>query len=269
MSLYRRTLQHFFPAGIFALTLATPALAQPKHGLPCPARTITLGASEFGSFYRNGAGMDKDIAELLASRSGCKIEIRTLLRGQIWREMQAGTLDMTLSAIATPERMSFSWATPYLWMKNKIILSKDVDPAIRTPQDFIAASNLRFGIVRGNYAGKYYEELTTQLRNIARVEEVANTDQLYAMFKAGRFQAMLGPALVYSTYLNDKQARVEDWAPSAPKESANLLLSKKSFNKEEAKRWADLMKTMANDGTLLHIFERYTSPGEAAKLLIP
>ncbi|WP_255357028.1 MULTISPECIES: hypothetical protein [unclassified Duganella] len=29
---------------------------------------------------------------------------------------------MTLSAAATPERMVFAWAEPYMWLKNMIIL---------------------------------------------------------------------------------------------------------------------------------------------------
>ncbi len=255
--------------GILAMYFSGPVMAQQKTGPSCPERPITLGVYEYGNFYHAGTGLDKDIAEQMAARSGCKIALRTMIRAQIWGELQAGSLDMTLSAAATPERTTFAWATPYLWMKNSIILSKSVDPNIHSIADFIAAPNLRIGVARGYYSGKPYDEFIAQLRNIARVEEVSSTEQLYAMFKAGRFQAMVGAPLVYSNYLKDDQARIEDWSLSTTKESANLLISKKNFSKEEAKRWGELIKAIANDGTLLRLVERYAPPVEAAKMLVP
>lgn len=269
MSQHRRIPLTQLLVGVLAIYFGCPAVAQQKTGPSCPDRPITMGVYEFGSFYHAGAGLDKDIADQMAVRSGCKVELRVMLRGQIWRELQAGSLDMTLSAAATPERTTFAWATPYLWMKNNIILSKNVDPNIHSAADFIAAPNLRVGVARGYYSGRPYDEFITQLRNIARVEEVGSTEQLYAMFKAGRFQAMLGAPLVYSNYLKEDQARIEDWAPSTPKDSSNLLISKKNFSKEEARRWGELIKSMMNDGTILRLVERYAPPAEAAKMLAP
>ncbi len=256
-------------AGVLAVGLAGPAMAQQKSGPTCPARPISLGVYEFGNFYRAGAGLDKDIAEQMAARSGCKIELRMMLRGQIWRELQAGSLDMTLSAVATPERTVFAWATQYLWVKNKVILSKNVDANIHSTADFLAAPDLRVGVARGYYVSKSYGDFISQLRNIARVEETVSTEQLFAMFKAGRFQAMMGTLLVYSSYLKDDQARIEDWDPTGPKDAANLLISKKNFSQDEARRWGELMKSMVSDGTILHLLERYASPAEAAKMLTP
>jgi polar amino acid transport system substrate-binding protein len=242
-------------------------MAQQKTGPACPARPVTMGVYEFGSFYHAGSGLDKDVADQLATRSGCKFELRLMSRAVIWRELQSGNLDMTLSAAATPARTTFAWATPYLWIKNKILLSKEVDPAIHSTADFIAAPNLRIGVARGYFIGKTYDELIVQLRNIARVEDVSTTDQLYAMFKAGRYQAVIGAPLVYTGYLRDGQARVEDWAPDSPRVSANLLVSKKNFSKDEGKRWGELIKAMVNDGTMARLLEKYVTPAEAIKLL--
>lgn len=255
--------------GALAAWLAGAAMAQQKAGPACPARPVAVGVYEFGSFYHAGNGLDKDVADQLATRSGCKFELRLMSRAMIWRELQTGSLDMTLSAAATPERTAFAWATPYLWIKNKILLSKDVDAAIHSGADFIAAPNLRIGVARGYYIGKTYDELIVQLRNIARVEDVSTTEQLYAMFKAGRYHAVIGAPLVYTGYLRDDQARVEDWDPGSAKVSANLLVSKKNFSRDEARRWAELMKAIGSDGTLARLLEKYVPPGEAIKLLTP
>lgn len=269
MSQSRRSRLKYRLAGALALGWVVVAAAQQKGGPACPARPIALGVYEFGNFYRAGNGLDKDIADQLAARSGCKFELRPMSRALIWRELQTGSLDMTLSAAATPERTAFAWATPYLWIKNKVILSKDVDANIHSTADFIAAPNLRAGVARGHFVGKYYDEFVAQLRNIARVEDVGTTEQLYAMFKAGRFHAVLGTQMVYPGYLNEDQVRIEDWDPAGPKVAANLLVSKKNFSKDESKRWADVLKGLTSDGTLPRLVEKYVPPTDAIKMLTP
>ena len=246
-----------------------PSSAQSRAGPACPSRPIVFGLYEFGGFYRAGAGLDKDVAELLAARSGCRFEYKVMMRGRIWQEMQAGRMDMTLSAIATAERRVFAHAIPYLWMKNMIILNKDVSPGIRSPADFIASPNLRLGVARGHFPGRPFDAFVAQLRNIARIDEIDSTEQLYAMFKAGRFQAVLGTQLVYSQYLRDEQVRIEDWAPSLSREAANLLISKKHFSADDARRWGLLMKEMQADGSVQRMVRRYVPAEDAARMLIP
>jgi polar amino acid transport system substrate-binding protein len=255
--------------GLLSILLAPAAMAQAKGGPACPQRPIVFGLYEFGGFYRAGAGLDKDLAELLAARSGCRFEYKVMMRGRIWQEMQAGSVDMTLSAIATAERKVFAHAVPYLWMKNMIILNKDVSPAIRSPADFIASPNLRLGVARGHFPGKPFDGFVAQLRNIARIDEIDSTEQLYAMFKAGRFQAVLGTQLVYSHYLRDDKVRIEDWAPALSREAANLLISKKHFSAEDARRWGLLMKEMQADGSVQRMVQRYLPPEDAARMLMP
>ncbi len=255
--------------GALLLGLTWPALAQQKAGPSCPPRPIVLGLYEFGRFYHAGTGLDKDIAEQMAARSGCKFELRVMMRGRIWQDLQSGNVDMTLSASATPERTMFAWATPYMWVRNVMILSKDVDTRVRSTSDFIATPNLRLGVARGYFQGKAYDGFISQLRNLARVEEIDDTERLYAMFKAGRFQAMLGTQLVYSNYFKDSEVRIEDWDVAGPKGATNLLISKKNFSHEEAKRWADLMKAMVNDGSMLRMLGQYAEPADAARMLLP
>ncbi len=244
-----------------------PAMAQPKYGPTCPPHPITLGVYDFGAFYHAGIGLDKDVADLLQARSGCKFETPLMLRAEIWQRLQNGSLDMTLSAAATPERTVFSWAIPYLWIKNEMIINKGVDPNIQSASDFIAAPNLRLGVVRGHYPGKAYNDFVGQLRNIARVEETNEEERLFAMFKADRFQAMLASPLIYPTYLDEGKYRIEDWMPNGPRDSSNLLISKKNFSQDEAKRWAELMNTIINDGSLRSMLEKYVPSAEAAKML--
>ncbi|WP_342113861.1 substrate-binding periplasmic protein [Pseudoduganella sp. OTU4001] len=257
----------------FALQgLWLPAWAQ-KGGAPaCPARPIVVGLYEFGNFYRSGVGLDKDLADELSKRSGCKFVSRVMPRRAIWTGMQAGTVDMTLSAAATPERLVFAWAAPYMLVKNVVVLRKDADPNVHSMSDFIASPELRLGFGRGFAAGPAYEDFVTQLRNIGRVEDVDEGDRLYAMFKAGRFQALLAPKMVYAHYLKDEimagAIRVEDWGNGRQHGPAHLMMGKKLFSAEDARRWGDMLKAMTADGTMARLLAQYVGKDDAVKMLL-
>lgn len=259
-------------AGLAAALLALPALSAPVQPA-CPTRPIVLGLYEFGHYYRAGAGLDKDVADQLAKRSGCKFDLRVTSRRMIWQGMQDGSIDITLSAFAPPERLAFAWAEPYLWVRYHVLLKKEVDSRVHTAADFIAAPNLRMGVGRGHMASAPYDEVVAQLRNIGRVEDVDDTDRMFAMFKAGRFHAMLGSPLVYGSYLKEElQAnaiRIEDWSQNKPKMPVHMLVSKKNFSADESRRWGELMKSIAADGTMLRLVSRYVDADSAAKMLAP
>ncbi|WP_374580312.1 substrate-binding periplasmic protein [Pseudoduganella sp.] len=257
-----------------ALALLAAGSCLPAHAAPsCPARPIVVGLYEFGHFFSSGAGLDKDLAEELRKRSGCAFSLKVMQRRAIWPALQSGAVDMTFSAAPTPERLGFSWAEPYIWLKNMVVLRKDVAPGVRSMADFIAAPELRLGFGRGYAAGPAYEEFVGQLRNIGRVEDVDDGDRLYAMFKAGRFQAILAPKMAYASYLKDEimadAVRIEDWSATRPRGPATLMLSKKRFSADEAKRWGELLKAIRADGTLQRFIERYVDPDEAVKMLAP
>ena len=253
--------------------LALSALAQAQKAAGCPSRPIVVGLYEFGFFYHAGNGLDKDVAEQLQKRSGCAFEFRVMSRRSIWQGMQSGTVDMTLSAAATPERLAFAWAEPYLWARNMVLLRKDVGPNVRSIADFMNEPSLRLGVVRGFVAGVDYEEFVTQLRNIGRVEEVDDANQMYAMLRAGRFQAVLSSQLGYASYLKDEiasgQVRVEDWGRSKARGTANLLVSKKSFSPDDARRWGELLKSLTADGTITRLVARYVDHESALRMTTP
>jgi polar amino acid transport system substrate-binding protein len=250
-----------------------PASAQKTDAPTCPSRPIVMALFEFGNFYHAGSGLDKDIADALATRSGCRFELRVMQRQHIWQALQDGTVDMTLTAAAMPERTMFSWAAPYLWMKYVVIIRKDIATPVHSKAEFLAAPDLKLGVGHSFVHGHSYDEFVTQLRNIGRVVEVDDTDRLYKMFRAGRFQALISTQLVYSSYLKDDiqtdTVRVEDWSPGKPKDDISLLICKKNFSQDEAKQWGDLMKSISSDGTLLRLLSKYIDQSEAAKMLAP
>ena len=99
---WRRLLQ----AALFASLLAAP-LAR-----ACGPYTLTF--YEFGSLYyrdQSGAyvGIDRDVVDELARRSGCVINGKIDSRVRTWARLADGNLDMSVSGIATPEREEFAY----------------------------------------------------------------------------------------------------------------------------------------------------------------
>ncbi|MGW8393360.1 substrate-binding periplasmic protein [Pseudoduganella sp. HUAS MS19] len=259
-----------------ALVLAWPCLpayAEKAAAPACPTRPIVVGLYEFGNFYHAGTGLDKDVAEELRKRSGCKFFYKVMQRRAIWAAMHSGSVDMTLSAAATPERTVFAWAEPYMWVKNMVVLRADAGSGVHSMADFIADPNMRLGFGRGYAAGPAYEDFVTQLRNIGRVDDVDDGDRLYAMFKVGRFQALLAPKLAYARYLKHEidagTVRIEDWAGARPHGPANLMMGKKLFSADDARRWAGLIRDMRADGTLQRLIAQYVGQQEAGRMLSP
>ena len=251
--------------------LAPPVQAQKVQAPACPSRPIVVGLYEFGNFYRAGAGLDKDLAEELRKRSGCNFSYKVMQRRAIWPALQSGGVDMTFSAVGTPERMMFAWAEPYMWVRNMLVMRKDASIGVHSLAEFIADPNLRLGHGRAHAVGPAYEDFVMQLRNIGRVEDVDDTDRMYAMFKAGRFQALVAPKLVYGSYLKDEIAagavRVEDWGTTKPNVSTNLMMSKAHFSAEESRRWGALLKEMRADGTLQRMIARYVGADDAGRMV--
>lgn len=263
---------HLLKMTIVCSLLSQTCTLQAQDLPECPARPVVLALYELGYFYRAGVGLDKDVAEELARRSHCKFELPVLPRARIWQELQAGRVDMTLAVVKSAERAENFWLFPYFWSKLLVVIWKENTEKIHTVSDFLKNPDLRLGILRGGQSGSY-EEFVRQLRSQGRVVEANDTERLYVMLKAGRFDAVLGVPMVYGSYLSELQikdkVRITDWHPDGERGQAYLALAKKNFSEAQAQRWNLLLQDMIKDGTMLRFFKKYVSKREAEKMLEP
>lgn len=250
--------------------LSFSALLQAQNLPACPSRPIVLALQELGQFYRAGVGLDKDMADEFAARSGCKFETPVLPRARTWQEIEAGRVDMTLSALKTAERAEKFWFFPYLQARLVVIIHKDKAVTIKSQEDFLKQDNLLLGAVRSTNHG-YNETFVQQLRKSNRVVDVNDSERLYAMLEARRFDAVIGLQLIYGAYLDQTQMeskyKVIDWSPENLKGHAQLVLARKNFSEAEAQRWNQLLQAMIRDGTMLRLLKKYVSKAEAEKML--
>ena len=250
------------------LALSKMAYAE---GPTCPSQPIRLAFYEFGTLYSQGRGYDKDVVDELIRRSGCQFDTSVMPRIRIWANIATGSLDMTTSGVPSPDREHFAWFAIYLAAKNYVLLSSTVPKQVNSIDAFVAEPGLRLGIIRGYIYEATYQHWIDQQRAQGRLEEAADTNQLFVMFKAKRFDALLAPSIVYRYAVpdlaNNTQIRVADWLPKEVGAEGGLVLSKKSFTQAEAVKWQILIQQMHDDGTLSRLLLHYLPANETRDAL--
>lgn len=259
-------------AGIALFLAASASLA---GSLECGARPIRLGFFENGAFYfENPAhqpqGIDKDIIDELAKRSGCKFDSLLMARARIWADLASGDIDMSVSGIANPERERFAWFANYMVLKNYALVNGTAS-MVRSAKDFLDQPSLQFGVVRGYKHGEEQDLWLSQLRQQGRVQESPDIDAIYKKLKENRVDAIFSPPPVYRKKIQDlglqTTVSVQDWTPREKGIPLGLILAKSRFGESEAAKWRALIDDMRKDGSLKRIYERYLPPAESAKLL--
>ena len=265
-----------FGIAVCGLIASPSTLAANTADIDCGLQPIRLAQYEHGYFYfTNEAnqvqGIDKDLVDELAKRSGCKFDIQVMVRARIWADLASGEVDMSTSGIQTPERDRFAWFAHYLRMKNYTLVRRNASHQTNHARDFLAQPNLIFGTVRAYKHGDAQERWLHQLRQAGRVQESADSDSIFKKIKEKRVDAMFAQAPVYRKKILElglqNEVVIQDWAPQDSGVQHGLILAKSRFSEKQAQQWRNLIDSMRNDGSLKRIFERYLPPNEAAKLL--
>ena len=244
-----------------AASAPTPAAA----GRPDCSRPLTLGLHDHGLLYANqtGEGIDKDIADEMVRRSGCRLTLTVLPRSRIWQLMETGALDFTLSGIANAQRdrfAAFAW-----YASNKYYLLVRRDAGVHNVAEFRARRSLRLGLIRSFRYGDEANQFVDELEGQERVTYAGSLDPLYTTLLDGGIQAMIIEPfdfpVIAGAQLKAQTAILEFADPPVPH---GLVMSRKSLAPAQLQAWRDIIQTMRADGTMRRIFERYF-PAELAR----
>ncbi|HJW01979.1 MAG TPA: transporter substrate-binding domain-containing protein [Azospira sp.] len=253
---------------LFLLALACPGLG---HGADKPncSRPLTLALHDHGLLYsvETGTGIDKDIAEELIRRSGCRVTVSVLPRNRIWQLIESGALDFGLSGIANGERTKFAAFAWYFSNKYYLLLRKDTE--VRQVADFWGSRGLRLGVIRGFGYSPSADQLVDELRRQQRlVYSSGGLAPLYETLLANRIQAMIVEPFDYPVLEEKRIQAITSILPfDDPPVPHGLVMSRKSLSPEEQEKWRALIGDMRADGTVLRIFEKYFKP-ELARALV-
>ncbi|MFY9509601.1 MAG: transporter substrate-binding domain-containing protein [Rubrivivax sp.] len=251
--------RRFAAALALGLTLGcVPAWATDK---PDCTRPLTLGLHDHGLLYsgQTGEGIDKDIADELVLRSGCRISTTLLPRARIWQLIESGAMDFSLSGITNESRerfASFAW-----YFSNKYYLLLRQDAGVSRMADFLANPALKLGAIRSfRYsasANRFVDELEAQ----RRVSYASTLDPLYQVLMERGVHAMIIEPFDYPTLesarIREQTQIVEFDDPPVPH---GLIMSKKALSPAQQAAWRAVIDQMRADGTVQRIFEKYFKP---------
>ena len=235
---------------------------------PDCSRSYTLALHEHGLLYSadTDTGIDKDVAEELARRSGCKVTTSLMARARIWQLIESGALDFSLSGITNPERDKFAGFAWYFSNKYYLLVRKD--SGIINQTDFEKNSLLKLGVIRSFRYSASANRLVDKLQAVERVSQAGGLAPLYQTLMLGHIQGMIIEPFDYPT-LDEKKirdiTRIIEF--NDPPVLHGLIMSKKSLPAAEQEKWRALINAMRTDGSMRRIFEKYFKPDLAAAMV--
>jgi polar amino acid transport system substrate-binding protein len=262
----------FWLGALLLLAAACPALA--GEPLSCGQSPIRVAYFRLGyRFYVEDGqdkGMNVDILQEIARRSGCQFSTQEMTFARIWADLESGDVDVSPSGIWSATRDRFLWCVPSIISKNSVVIGAAAGAKVHGAGEFLADDTLVFGVVRGYTHGKEPDAWLETLRAKGRVEESASVDVLFEKLKLGRIDALFAFPFVYRKFLAGQDAPaalVQDWFPQDKGILGCTMLAKRRFSEPEANQWRALIRQMQADGTLKRIFMRYVSEAEANQML--
>jgi polar amino acid transport system substrate-binding protein len=214
------------------------------------SRPYTLALHEHGLLYSASidAGIDKDIADELTRRSGCKITVTLMSRDRIWQLI---------------EFAAFAW-----YLNNKYYLLVRNDAGVQSQSDFEKNQRLKLGVIRSFRYSASANQLVDKMQESERLSQAGGLEPLYQLLMNNIIQGMIIEPFDYPA-LQEKDIRkvtsiVEFNDPAV---LHGLIMSRKALSSQEQEQWGSLINDMRKDGTMLSIFKKYFSPQLAATLV--
>jgi polar amino acid transport system substrate-binding protein len=252
-----------------ALLAAWPLAAVAAEGPDC-SRPLSLALHDHGLLYSadSADGIDKDVADELIRRSGCKVHVSLLPRSRIWQLIESGALDFSLSGIGSPQRDKFA---AFAWyFSNKYYLLVRRDAQVDTLDDFERNKALQLGVIRGfrysDSANRLVDSLAAQQR---LTQSSSGLTALFSALVAGQLQGMIIEPFDYPTLesarIRAQTSIIEFGDKPVPH---GLIMSRASLSEAQRARWAELVAAMLRDGTMLRIFEKYFKPDLARAMVL-
>lgn len=229
---------------------------------------MTLALHQHGLLYsaNTDTGIDKDFAEELIRRSGCRVSVTVLPRARIWQLIESGALDFSLSGITNPERDRFAAFAWYFSNKYYLLVRKDAN--VQRLKEFERNAKLQLGVIRGFRYSRNANRMVDRLHEVQRVSYAAGLDPLYEVLMTNRVQAMIIEPFDYpeieSARIKEATRIIEFNDEAVPH---GLIMSRNSISAAEQEKWRALVTAMRADGTVLRIFQKYF-PRELAQTMV-
>jgi len=245
---------------------ATNAIAEP---LQACTRPLSVGFYAIPPYYYRGSdgaewrGIDRDLIDELARRTGCRFEHRFESRVRIWQQLQAGSLDLSASAVQTPERARFARFIPYTTERNLVAVRSSAAASINATT-VMTDPTLTLAITRGYRYGAPFDDWIETLKAAGRATEASDEEAALRLVMIGRADAAIvrdsAWRLLARLYPAASLRRLDVGAPAI---EVNLVLSRAQIGAGLYDKFNAAIASLKHDGSLRRIIDRHVSP-EAA-----
>lgn len=235
----------------------------------------SLAFYEYGALYfrtEDGRwdGIDRALVDELARRSGCRFDTRLESRVRIWAQFAAGQLDITVSALSTPERERMAELLPYIRSRQYVLMRPELADTLASASAFTADATRTLLVVRGYVQTPTLQAWVDELRALGRVVEAPDQPSAMRAFKAGRADALiLGANSLAAARRNDRAFARFAALSFAPQEHTvgALALSRERVAEADRALLRRTLQEMQRDGSLDAIKRRFLgelaeSPGQ-------
>lgn len=262
-----------FAALFAALLLGSPhAVAQT---LTCPTLTrIGVSALGYSSFEEDGKlrGASVGLADELAKRSGCKVEVKMFPRNRLFAELKTGNIDMAMAAIQTPERDQSGVFLPYGYAVFDLILSRDITEKYTSLEDFVKRGSGRLNLPRGSAYPPDIERLLAELDKAGRLERVADYGVTFTKIAVGRAAGTVCTPVYYQWHFQRNNV-----APhlqvirlnSAQRQPLGMYLSTSTLSAEQRSGYTHIVQQMIRDGVPAAMYAHFLDASAMARMFGP
>ena len=116
-----------------------------------------------------------------------------------------------------------------------------------------------------------YDELIARLAESDRVVKAADVVEDLRLFDENIVDVIFSQPIVFWQYVSQayvsKNVVFRDWAPKDEMSIGALILSRKSFRPDQARRWDALIVKLEKDGTLMKIYRNFLPASQAKDLV--
>ncbi|WP_256078792.1 ABC transporter substrate-binding protein [Massilia sp. YIM B04103] len=248
-----------FLTGLLAASITCTAGAAP---VLCPERTV-VGISDLGysSYQQDGElrGAGVEVMREVGRRTRCTVKFAWFPRSRLFAQLENDRIDMTVSSVRSSERDRTGQFVPYVYTQFELLLSTRVAGSFTSLSDFVERSDARLNVVRGMAYSADVAALLDKLAQAGRIEYVPDFDVVFRKIAASRADGTLAPPVIYMWHLARLGIAAQVRAltvPESPRQLAGLYLSQHNLSSEVRNAYAQTIRAMLEDGTILRIYER-------------
>jgi len=205
------------------------------------------------------AGIDKEMFEELARRSGCQLRLVVESRIRIWDQMRRGRVQMTLSALTSPERREIAELVPYAQGRYQVLMRRELAARINSIAAFEADPRLKLLDVRGYVHGPTIDAWVARMRSQGRLVEAGDFKTAARMMRAGRADALLalpsGWGIAQAAFDDPDELVPVDVTPSERNAVALAIIH--TMPEADRQRLKRALQAMLAEGNVHEILKRH------------